>query len=192
MRCAPGYRHNDIAGFIIGKPNNPPLKSSSSASKHSSSTWIQAIDNSWKLLFLVVVVQSALSELFLLFSQCRSHILHCWLSTPRIPVTMIAWQENCLESHQDVLRSTSFVSNHRWFFSTKGKPVVLTSYVVAISPSADPHNRYNIWHTKYVFCLEMKCLIVCVSLRGSYEQKPLALTRNARCFSDTSSNSGML
>ena len=22
MRCAPGYRHNDITGLIIGKPNN--------------------------------------------------------------------------------------------------------------------------------------------------------------------------
>ena len=26
MRCAPGYRHNDITGLIIGKPNRPNVQ----------------------------------------------------------------------------------------------------------------------------------------------------------------------
>ena len=166
------YGTTYLGCIALASPSFTPLLS---ASKCSSSSWNWGKTNSWKFGFLVVVVQPAPFWTFLLHFQHRSHNSHCRLSVQEILVTMMAWGENCPEFRRYVLCTPILYSN-----------------IVKMSPSADLHDRYNMWLTKCLFCLEMKLLVVCLDLSVTCLQTPSALGWNARCPSCISLSSGML
>ena len=48
MRCAPGYRHNDITGLIIGKPNRDGVPVSSGGEEKDSVNEVIDMQKDWE------------------------------------------------------------------------------------------------------------------------------------------------